>query len=192
MFPDSNAYGGVTTICTWCIHVCDMKCNFWIWERASYAFCIRKLGEPWVYLKPVEQILYSATVPIKKSEMQFLNFGAWMECILNVAACMYVTHVDASRHDQCIIWKFPQKMLHPRNPQNLETQIPLYLAVQIQIEILACLDLYIHTRRMWKNRWRCMFRIHSEYASARMHSEYGNITYGVIHSCALYNAFFPS
>jgi len=27
----------------------------------------RKLGEPLVYLNPVEQTLYSATVPIKKS-----------------------------------------------------------------------------------------------------------------------------
>jgi len=30
---------------------------------------IHILGEPYVYLKPVEQILYSATVPIKKREL---------------------------------------------------------------------------------------------------------------------------
>ena len=34
-------------------------------------------------------------------------------------------------------WQFPLNMLHPRNPWNRETQISRYLAVQIQIEILA-------------------------------------------------------
>jgi len=28
----------------------------------------KKLGEPWIYLKPVEQILYGATVPIKENK----------------------------------------------------------------------------------------------------------------------------
>ena len=38
---------------------------------------------------------------------------------------MYNTH----------IWQFPMKKLHPQNPSNRETQIPQYLAVQIQVEI---------------------------------------------------------
>jgi len=33
-------------------------------------------------------------------------------------------------------WQFPLKMLHTRNPPNRETQIPRYLAVQIQTEML--------------------------------------------------------
>jgi len=33
-------------------------------------------------------------------------------------------------------WQFPLKMLHTWNPPNRETQIPRYLAVQIQIEML--------------------------------------------------------
>jgi len=32
-----------------------------------------KLSEPWVYLKPVEQTLYSAAVPIKKSVRHFVD-----------------------------------------------------------------------------------------------------------------------
>ena len=34
------------------------------------------------------------------------------------------------------VWQFPLKMLNIRNPQNRETQISWYLAVQIQSEIL--------------------------------------------------------
>ena len=52
-------------------------------------------------------------------------------------------------------WQFPLKMLHPRNPRNRETQIPWYLAIQIQIEILV-LNLY---RGIWVARfggfWVC-------------------------------------
>jgi len=40
------------------------------------------------------------------------------------------------------IWHFPPILLHPRNPPNLETQIPRYLAVQTRVEIWFKLNLY--------------------------------------------------
>jgi len=42
-----------------------------------------------------------------------------------------------SENSDFYVWLFPLKMLHPQNPTDWATQIPLYLAVQIQIEILV-------------------------------------------------------
>ena len=39
-----------------------------------------------------------------------------------------------------VVWQFPMKMQHFRNPPNRETQIPRYLAIQIQIGIWICTE----------------------------------------------------
>jgi len=45
-----------------------------------------------------------------------------------------------SRLPPNLLWLFPLKMLPPRNPPHREFQIPWYLAVQIQIEILVSFE----------------------------------------------------
>ena len=50
--------------------------------------------------------------------------------------CMCVRELTTGGTCTCThVWQFPLKMLHPRNLPHRETQIPQYLAVQIQIEI---------------------------------------------------------
>ena len=62
----------------------------------------QKLGETQVYLKPVEQTLYSATVPIKKN-------GSGVSCVTelpfpvcHITSCDLQSHVTCVEKYQCI------------------------------------------------------------------------------------------
>ena len=48
-----------------------------------------------------------------------------------------------------VVWQFPLKMLHPRNPPNQESQIPWYLVVQIQSGFLVWFESVTRNLSFW-------------------------------------------
>jgi len=54
-----------------------------------------------------------------------------------VSMCVRVCVQGRACNRKFFVWQFPQKMLHPRNSTNQETQIPGYLVAQIHIGILV-------------------------------------------------------
>jgi len=59
-----------------------MNESYYVWMSRT------KLGEPYVYLKPVEQTLYSTTVPIKKSVNEW--YYVWMSHVIRACVMSYM------------------------------------------------------------------------------------------------------
>jgi len=59
-----------------------------------------KLGEPWVYLKPVEQTLYSAAVPINK------RICTWGMCIYILQVYLYAREHESKKECVCEVRAF--------------------------------------------------------------------------------------
>ena len=112
------------------------KSPYIIWTQESpYLIWLAKLGAA-----PIYEVATIHRLP--KNIGLFCKRALWKR--LYSAKDTYILK-EPTNHSHTItrspiLWLFPLKMRHPRNPPNREIQFPWYLAVQIQIEILVWIE----------------------------------------------------
>ena len=86
-----------------CRSVSQCVAGRWYWYSQIYIHITQinlnkqKLSEPYVYLKPVEQTLYSATVPIKKSMQCVAVCCSVLQCVAVCCSVLQYPSRKASR-----------------------------------------------------------------------------------------------
>jgi len=102
----------LTHVGTWLIHSC-MWHKLLIWGHDS---SIHVCDMTYSYGNMTHQFIY---VTWQWENLDILQFLKWV--------LQFLEGCNASaRMRDCIIWQFPLKMLHPRNPPNREIRIPRY------------------------------------------------------------------